>query len=122
LDRWKWIKTQTKIEFDIGDQFGAEYKGHYVVKRYTWATRNRIIEKYTQINPSTGKVINTDKTAVRAELILVSIVQQPSGNPVTLPKLLGTDIESAVPPELIDLIEKHVNSLNRISPEEEKNS
>jgi hypothetical protein len=72
--------------------------------------------------PSTGKVISTDKTAVRAELILVSIAQQPSGNPVTLQKLLSADIEQAVPSELIDLIEKHVNSLNRVSPEEEKNS
>jgi hypothetical protein len=110
------------VEFDVGDQFGPEYKGHYVVKRYTWATRNRIIEKYTQINPVSGKVVSTDKTAVRAELILVSIAQQPSGNPVTLEKLLGTNIESAAPPELIDSIERHVNSLNKVSPEEEKNS
>jgi hypothetical protein len=110
------------VEFDVGDQFGPEYKGHYVVKRYTWATRNRIIEKYTQINPVSGKIVGTDKTAVRAELILVSIAQQPPGNPVSLQKLLSTDIESAVPSELIDLIEKHVNSLNRVSPEEEKNS
>jgi len=110
------------VDFDIGEQYGSEYKGHYIVKRYTWATRNRIIEKYTQVNPTTGKVISTDKTAVRAELILVSLAQQPSGNPVSLQKLLSTDIESAVPSELIDLIEKHVNSLNRVSPEEEKNS
>jgi hypothetical protein len=110
------------VEFDIDVQFGLEYKGHYVVKRYTWATRNRIIEKYTQVNPTTGKVISTDKTAVRAELILVSLAQQPSGNPVSLQKLLSTDIDSAVPSELIDLIEKHVNSLNRVSVEEEKNS
>jgi hypothetical protein len=109
-------------EFDVGDQYGPEYKGHYVVKRYTWATRNRIIEKYTQINPVTGKVVSTDKTAVRAELILVSIVQQPPGNPISLERLLGANIESAASPELIDLIEKHVNSLNRVSPEEEKNS
>jgi hypothetical protein len=110
------------VEFDVDEQYGLEYKGHYVVKRFTWATRNRIIEKYTQINVSTGKVISTDKTAVRAELIFVSIAQQPPGNPVTLQKLLSTDIEQAVPSELIDLIEKHVNSLNRVSPEEEKNS
>jgi len=110
------------VEFDVGDQYGPEYKGHYVVKRYTWATRNRITEKYTQINPVSGKVVSTDKTAVRAELILVSIAQQPPGNPISLQKLLSTDIEQAVPSELIDLIEKHVNSLNRVSPEEEKNS
>ena len=110
------------VEFDVGEQYGSEYKGHYVVKRYTWATRNRIIERYTQINPATGKVISTDKTAVRAELILVSLAQQPSGNPVSLQKLLSTDIEQAVPSELIDLIEQHVNSLNRVTPEEEKNS
>jgi hypothetical protein len=110
------------VEFDVGDQFGPEYKGHYVVKRFTWATRNRIIEKYTQINVSTGKIVGTDKTAVRAELIFVSLAQQPPGNPVTLQKLLSTDIGSAVPAELIDLIEKHVNSLNKVSPEEEKNS
>jgi hypothetical protein len=109
-------------EFDVNDQFGPEYRGHYVIKRFTWSTRNRIIEKYTQINASTGKVIGTDKTAVRAELIFVSIAQQPPGNPVTLQKLLSTDIEQAVPSELIDLIEKHVNSLNKVSPEEEKNS
>ena len=65
------------VEFDIGEQYGPEYKGHYVVKRYTWATRNRIIENYTQINPVSGKVVGTDKTAVRAELILVSLAQQP---------------------------------------------
>jgi len=113
---------KTTVEFEVDDQFGPEYKGHYVVKRYTWATRNRIIEKYTQINPATGKVISTDKTAVRAELILVSLTQQPPSNPVSLQKILSTDIEQAVPSELVDLLEKHVNNLNKVSPEEEKNS
>lgn len=107
-------------EFDIDERFGKEYQGHYVAREIPWAVHKEIIEKYTEYNHKTGEVLKINHTAIQAEFELASL-KQPESNPITLQKLLGRDIETCIPPELAQLIEKKVNSVITISAEEKKN-
>jgi hypothetical protein len=107
-------------QFDIDERFGKEYQGHYTAREIPWAVHKEIIEKYTQYNHRTGEVLSINHTAIQAEFALASL-KQPANKPITLEKLLGRDIETCIPPELAQLIEKKVNSVITISTEEKKN-
>jgi hypothetical protein len=107
-------------EFDIDESYGQAYKGHYVARQIPWALRKEIIERYTQYNHQTGQVLSINHTTIQAEFILASL-KQPANEPITVEKLLSRDIETCVPPELAELIEKKVNSLINLSAEERKN-
>jgi hypothetical protein len=113
-------------EFDVDESYGQEYRGHYVARQLPWAVRKEIIEKYTQYNHQTGQVLNINHTAIQAEFVLASLKQPGKGlgtaNPITLEKLLSRDIDTCVPPELAELLEKKVNSVINLSVEERKNS
>lgn len=107
-------------EFDIDESYGQEYKGHYVARQIPWALRKEIIERYTQYNHQTGQVLNINHTAIQAEFVLASL-KQPASKPINLEKVLSRDIDTCVPPELAELIEKKVNSVINLSAEERKN-
>jgi hypothetical protein len=113
-------------EFDVDERYGEQYKGHYVARQLPWALRKEIIEKYTQYNHQTGQVLTINHTAIQAEFVMASLKQPGkgpgNGTPITLEKLLSRDIDSCVPPELAELIEKKVNSVINLLVEERKNS
>jgi hypothetical protein len=107
------MRKQTMI---LGQEFGAEYAGKYVFCEITWAKRSRIIQKHTKYHPISGQVQNSDFIAIQAETIWASLREQPSGNPVTLEKLLGE--ETGVPIGLGELFSQVVNGLCALGREE----
>lgn len=108
-------------EFDIDDRYGEEYKGHYIARQIPLAVHDEIIEKYTEYNHETGKVLKINHTAISIEFIIASL-KQPDNKPVTLEKLMSRNIETCVPPDLADFLKKKVNAVINISLEERKNS
>lgn len=108
-------------EFDIDESYGPEYKGHYIARQIPLAVHDEIIEKYTDYNHETGKVLKINHTAIGMEFIIASLKQPPS-KPVTLEKLMSHDIETCVPPDLADFLKKKVNAIINVSLEERKNS
>ncbi len=102
--------------FDLDERFGAEYKGHYVLKELTWAKRNRIIQKYTKYHPLSGNVLSSDYIAIQAETIMACLHGQPENKPITLEKLLSD--ENGVPIPLGELLSQIANRLCGVNQEE----
>jgi len=96
---------------NLDGRFGAEFAGKYFFKEPTWATRNRIIQKYTKYNNISGEVISSDFIAIQAETIMACLYKQPEGNPVTLVKLLSEDPEKGLPFGLGELLAKYANQV-----------
>lgn len=101
---------------EIGQEFGAEYQGKYVLKEITWAKRSRIIQKYTKYNKLSGDVESSDFIAIQAETIMASLHGQPESHPITLEKLLAED--NGIPIGLGELLSKVANKLNALDREE----
>ena len=109
------MKTE-KVEVD--ERFGKEYAGIYVFREMFWAKRNRIIQKHTTYNNVTGEIAKSDFLAIQAESVMASLHGQPSGNPVTLEKLLSE--ENGISYELGELFSKVVNKLNSVGREDSR--
>lgn len=111
------MRTETVV---LDDRYGAEFAGKYVFSEISWAKRNRIIQKYTKYNPTTGQIVSSDYVAIQAETIWASLREQPPSHPITLEKLLGED-EKGIPIRLGEVFSQIVNQLCNVSIEEEKN-
>lgn len=101
---------------DLDNRFGDEYAGRYVFQDLTWAKRSRIIQRHTKYNQMTGQVEESDLIAIQAETIWASLVEQPSGKPISLPRLLAE--LDGVPIGVGELFSQVVNSLNNIGMNE----
>ncbi len=112
------MKTDT---IEISEIYGKEFAGTYNLQEITWAKRNRILQKYTKYNPTTGAVISTDYVAIQAETIFASIKKQPENKPITLERILSDD-ETGLPVNLGELFAKAANKLSIVAVEETKNS
>jgi hypothetical protein len=105
------LKSET---LDLDERFGKEYAGHYVFSEITWAKRGRIIQKYTKYSKVSGQLESTDHVSIQAEIVWVSLKQQPESKPISLQKLLGEGEEDGVPIELGELLSKTTNKLNSL--------
>ncbi len=112
------LKTET---IEIRENYGKEFAGTYNLQEITWAKRNRILQKYTKYNPTTGTVLSTDYVAIQAETIFASIVKQPENKPITLERLLAEN-ETGLPVNLGELFAKAANKLSIVAVDETKNS
>ena len=90
---------------EIPETYGKEFAGTYSLQEITWAKRNRILQKYTKYNPTTGAVISTDYVAIQAETIFASIKKQPENKPITLERILADD-ETGLPVNLGEIFAK----------------
>ena len=109
-----------KETLELDNRFGAEFAGKYVFQEITWAKRNRILQKYTKYNLSTGAVVSSDYVAIQAETIFASIAEQPASKPITLDRLLS-ETETGLPNALGEVLTKAANRVCIVSVDESKN-
>jgi hypothetical protein len=98
--------------FVVGDEFGEQYKGTYVLKPLAWAKHARISQRHTRIDYQTGRILEVDYITSQLETVMASLHGQPEKAKITFERLSSEDAEVAVPSGLVEKLLAASNKLN----------
>ncbi len=102
----------------IGEEYGSEFQGTYKFKEICVAKKAGIWKRHVKTHPLSGEIISSDDVGYQGELVLASMIQQPSGNPISLSRWSLEDDEKGMPSKLADILSRAVNRLNGVASDE----